>query len=290
MKLIDPNLKCYKGNTHTHTTNSDGRVSPEECMRQYKSAGYDFLALTDHWRVSEEGDYQGMLVIPGAEYDFPLPSQALHLVCLYPAARLAPPVTRGNVSYEDVIRTANETGGAVIAAHPAWSLNTSEFLCSLDGVGMAEVYNTVSGEPFNGPRANSEGILDVAAANGKLFNLVAADDAHFYQGDQCVSYIMVQAEEPTIPSILKAMNQGRFYASQGPEIKGIEKKGEEIIIETSPVSRITVCSERCWVGGRCVQGEGLTERIYKPKPGEKHVRFQITDENGRKAWSNPIML
>ena len=290
MKLIDPNLKCFKGNTHTHTTRSDGRVSPEECMRQYQAAGYDFLALTDHWRVGEEQEFQGMLIIPGVEYDFTFPSQVLHLVCLYPDARMAPPAARGEISYEAVIQRVNESGGAVIAAHPAWSLNTPEFLCSLKGVSMAEVYNTVSGEPVNGPRADSESILDVAATIGKTFNLIAADDAHFYQGEQCVAYIMVQAEELTAPAILNAMNAGRFYASQGPEFKRIERIGDEIAVETSPVSRITACSERNWVRGRCLQGEGLTERIYRPQPGEKYVRFQITDENGRKAWSNPLML
>ena len=79
MKLIDPNLKCYKGNTHAHTTCSDGRLSPEECMRCYKEAGYDFLAITDHWHTGEERDFQGMLIIPGAEYDFSFPAQTLHM-------------------------------------------------------------------------------------------------------------------------------------------------------------------------------------------------------------------
>ena len=32
MKLFNPALRFYKGNTHTHTTLSDGRVSPEECI------------------------------------------------------------------------------------------------------------------------------------------------------------------------------------------------------------------------------------------------------------------
>ncbi len=289
MKLIDPNLKCYKGNTHAHTTCSDGRVSPEECMRCYKEAGYDFLAITDHWHIGEERDFEGMLIVPGAEYDFSFPTQTLHLVCLYPAAELGRPISRG-MAHEAVVSCVNEAGGAVIAAHPAWSLNTPDFLCSLTGVCMAEVYNTVSGEPFNGPRANSESLLDVAAANGKYFNLVAADDAHFYQGEECVSYIMVQAEELTVRAILKAMNQGRFYATQGPEFRRIERIGNEIIVETSPVSRITACSERYWTAGRCMAGEGLTERIYRPQPDEKYVRFQITDEKGRTAWSNPVVL
>ena len=42
----------YKGNLHTHTTQSDGAVSPEEMMACYRKAGYDFLALSDHNRLT----------------------------------------------------------------------------------------------------------------------------------------------------------------------------------------------------------------------------------------------
>lgn len=38
----------YKGNLHTHTTNSDGAYTPEKTIALYKSKDYDFLALTDH--------------------------------------------------------------------------------------------------------------------------------------------------------------------------------------------------------------------------------------------------
>ena len=289
MKLFDPNLKFYKGNAHTHTTDSDGRATPEECMRQYKAAGYDFLALTDHWHICEESNYQGMLIVPGVEYDFAFPTQTLHLVCLYPEKKLAGDFKRG-CNHREVIDHANAVGGVCIAAHPAWSLNTTEFLCSLEGVDIAEVYNTMSAEPHNAPRANSESLLDVAAANGKLYHLVAGDDSHFYEGEQCVSYFMLQAEELTVPAILSAMRQGRFYASQGPEFRNIEVNGREIFVETSPVSRITFISNQFWVKGRCAQGENLTERTYTALPGEKYVRIQITDENGKIAWSNPIPM
>ncbi len=289
MKLFDPSLPFYKGNTHAHTTNSDGRVTPDECMRQYKEAGYDFLALTDHWYVGEEKRYQGMLVLPGVEYDFTFPAQVLHLVALYPDAKLADGISRG-MDHREVIAHVNRTGGVAIAAHPAWSLNTTEFLCSLEGVDIAEVYNTMSGEPFNGPRADSEALLDVAAANGKLFNLAAADDSHLYHGEQCVSYIMVQAAELTVPAVLDALRKGRFYSSQSPSFRNIEIVGNEVAVETSPVRRITVCSNRFWVGGRCMEGKGLTERVYKIQPNEKYIRIQLTDENGRRAWSNPIQV
>ncbi len=45
--------KWYKGNLHTHSTNSDGRLSPEEVIRLYREEDYDFLALTDHWFMGE---------------------------------------------------------------------------------------------------------------------------------------------------------------------------------------------------------------------------------------------
>ena len=38
-----------KGNLHTHTTWSDGMHTPKETAEHYRSQGYDFLALTDHW-------------------------------------------------------------------------------------------------------------------------------------------------------------------------------------------------------------------------------------------------
>ena len=65
MQLFEPNMRFYKGNTHAHSTQSDGRLSPEEVFETYHSAGYDFLALTDHWVLTDEQDYRGMLVIPG---------------------------------------------------------------------------------------------------------------------------------------------------------------------------------------------------------------------------------
>ena len=67
MKLFDPDKPFFKGNLHTHTTNSDGRMSPEEVTRRYQEAGYDFLALTDHWKRTFEQPhfYENMLLLPG---------------------------------------------------------------------------------------------------------------------------------------------------------------------------------------------------------------------------------
>src|SRR5215510_13898428 len=40
--------RWYKGNTHTHTLNSDGDSTPDDVVRWYRQHGYQFLVLTDH--------------------------------------------------------------------------------------------------------------------------------------------------------------------------------------------------------------------------------------------------
>lgn len=289
MKLFDPNLKFYKGNLHTHTTISDGVHTPEEAMAEYQAHGYDFMAITDHWKVGGERKYENMLVLPGVEYDFTFPTQVLHVVSIYPDAAMAAGVERG-MDHRDVIRHVNQCGGVNIAAHPAWSLNTHDFLCGLEGVEISEIYNSLSNEPFNSPRGDGSGILDVTAANGKLYRLVATDDTHFYQGEQCMSYTMVQAEELTVDGILNGLKSGRFYASQGPEFLNVEMEDGKMIVETSPVCMCTFVSNRYWVGGRCRTGENMTRQVYELQPGEKFIRCVITDSQGRKAWTSPLAL
>jgi len=57
----------YKGNLHTHTTLSDGRLSPDQVRQLYSQNGYSFIAFTDHvpWTipVQSEASIQGQLII-----------------------------------------------------------------------------------------------------------------------------------------------------------------------------------------------------------------------------------
>jgi predicted metal-dependent phosphoesterase TrpH len=41
--------RFFRGNLHTHSTRSDGALSPEQVVEAYKRAGYDFLVLSDHF-------------------------------------------------------------------------------------------------------------------------------------------------------------------------------------------------------------------------------------------------
>ncbi len=292
MILIDATQKYYKGNMHVHTTVSDGKESYARCLAIYKELGYDFLAVTDHWRMNEESRHDGMLVMRGAEYDFDIPNQALHIVGVVPDGA-DPRIIRSD-SPNDAIARINRMGGAAILAHPAWSMNTLEVLMKLGDVCGAEVFNAVSGFPWGNDRAYSGTQLDISANHGRLFGFMAADDTHFYTGEPGSGFTMVRAAALTSEDILDALRHGEYYASQGPEIKFAEydERAGVYRVECTPVSRIAFYSNMPWTRGRCLNGENLTGGAYNVnlEQGETFVRCEVIDEMGRRAWISPIWI
>lgn len=291
MKLFDTDKPFFKGNLHCHTTNSDGKLTPEECKAFYREHGYDFLSITDHRKLSEETHMEdGMLVLCGMEMDYYLPGEVVHLVGVGLSQELNQhDVSRNMQSYIDLV---NRYDGRVIIAHPAWSLNTVTTLSGLHGLTAAEIYNSASTYPWNGDRADSSNVLDAAAAHGTFFNFVASDDSHWYNGEAGRSFTMVQADELTKESLFKAIDEGRFYCSQGPVIRQITVEDEQIHVECSEAERVIFYSNLPWANNRCVTNPGMTEASYTahPENGETFVRIQVMDREGRSAWSNPILL
>src|SRR5262245_63653279 len=59
--------RWYKGNTHTHTLNSDGDSTPDDVVRWYREHGYQFLVLTDHNFLTS---VDGLNAVHGADERF----------------------------------------------------------------------------------------------------------------------------------------------------------------------------------------------------------------------------
>ena len=62
-----PDFNVYFGNLHSHTSYSDGSGTPDEAYRHARSAGLDFLAITEHNHKSAESgakDRRDGLLIP----------------------------------------------------------------------------------------------------------------------------------------------------------------------------------------------------------------------------------
>jgi len=187
----------FKGALHIHTTVSDGRKSPEETLEAYKSAGYDFVALTDHWIYGEAGEYKGMQILSGIEYDTgnSIVDGIFHIVGI--GMERKPSLERVDLNNytssveraQHIINCINDAGGAAILAHPAWSINRPSDILKLHGLAGVEIYNGVSGYPF-GNRANSAVILDILAADDYFLPVHAADDTHFWEGEECSSFVL----------------------------------------------------------------------------------------------------
>ena len=286
----------FKGNLHCHTTVSDGKLTPEEAEKFYREHGYDFLAITDHRCFSQPTHMSGnMLVLSGTEADYFLPAEVVHLVCFGMEESIRDeaemPLPRNMQLCIDLVR---KHGGRVILAHPAWSLNTIETMGGLCDVSATEIYNSVSTMPWNGNRADSSTQVDIAASHGIFFNLVAADDAHYFNGEAGKSFTMIQADELTRESLLEAFDAGRFYCSQGPAFEQISMEGGKITVRCSPVEQIIYYSNAVWAFNRSNYCHGITSALYdlnlNANRHERFVRVQIIDAEGRSAWSNPIIL
>lgn len=292
MRMFEQGKPFYKGNLHMHTTNTDGRLSLEDAIARYRDAGYDFICVTDHWKRTVGAEvHGGMLVLPGIEVDYFMASQVLHITGINVDETIVDTIDRkwGPQRGIDAIRAA---GGLAVLAHPMWSLNTTETICSLKRLTAAEIYNSTSRPPWNGDRADATGVLDMAAANGCVLNTIAVDDAHYYNGDECYSFIRLQADTLTPESVSEALEKGAFYATQGPEIHQVTLEGGTVSVDCSPAARILFHSNRPYAKDRCAMGPGVTHAEYQIRRDwcESFVRVIVEDEQGRRAWANPVVV
>lgn len=282
---------------HTHTTLSDGRATPEEAARIYRDAGYDAIAITDHWKYGEECEIEGLRILSGCEYDIGGNdgSHAVHIVGVGMTSDPQIPADWKNMQKTafskaaEVIKRIKLFNGLAIVAHPAWSLNTPEQIMTLGDFDASEIYNAVS-ECGMSDRAYSDVVLDQLATAGRLTNLVAADDTHYYEGDACRGWVMVESNEADTQSILRAIRAGKFYATQGPEVHIEKIAPDKVRVVCSPVSKIAFQGNTTWASGRIIREDGLVKAEYTKYPTDRFVRAEVTDANGNKAWTNYVVF
>ena len=292
MLIIDPGRRTYRANFHTHTTCSDGRLSPQESMAAYRREDYDILAITDHRKVTlQRAVPEGLLAVPGIELDFMLGHQAVHLLGLGVSADVAHRWDPKGTPQQaiDAIRAC---GGLAVLAHPAWSMNDTQTMASLEGLSAVEVWNSVSAPPYNADRADASALLDSlwCLRPDRLLPVMANDDTHFYGTEFASGWNMVQCDELTVPAVLEALRRGDYYATRGPQIHCLELTDTQLIVNCSPAERIVFYSDLPWVEGRARAMHGISQSAYDLQPGDRFVRVQVTDAQGRSAWSRPIAL
>lgn len=292
MVIDSSGKKWFKGNLHTHTTRSDGQRSPEDTINLYRQNGYDFIALTDHWKYNGNGFDGDMLILGGCEYDFGKTTASddgiYHILSI--GAEKDPKLER-SMTPQQALDKIKDAGGYTVLAHPAWSLNRPDNVEKLRNIDATEIFNSVSDLPRS-CRPYSGAFVDMMAVGGTILSLIADDDTHFYLGEECRSYIMVNAEELTQKAILDAIRNERFYSTQGPSIS-LTYVGETITARTSEVEKIIFHSNSCWVHERnfiAPEGMSITKAVYRVPDSDTFVRVEALDKSGKCAWSNIIKV
>jgi len=274
----------YKGNLHTHTTQSDGALSLSEALDWYRAHGYDFLAVTDHWiwTPTELRD-DGLLVVSGIE----LGSRDWHIVGIGGAQPPETVLGEANAIFDHF----DSSGGVAVLAHPYWSGIPSHRIAQWH-VSVMEVYNA-SCENVQGLGC-SRVHWDERLQEGARIWGVAVDDVHWRDGAEGKGYVMVHAASLTEEAIVAALRAGHFYASTGPAIHDLFlDTGEDgrlfLNVSCSPCSMITfhAAGPR---GRRFIapSGETLTSARLEVKPEQVYVRVECQDAAGGIAWTNPV--
>jgi hypothetical protein len=295
LEVFQNSGRFFRGNLHTHSTRSDGRLAPEEVVRHYRDAGYDFIALTDHFLArysfpivdTRPFRTNRFTTILGAEVHAPANSHGddWHILAVGIPDDFAPTAQRE--SGVELAQRAVDAGAFVAIAHPQWSSLSVEDGRSLPMAHAVEIYN--HGCALECGRGDGTALLDHLLNGGRRSTAIATDDAHFRFDDACGGWVMVKAEENDPDALLGALKTGSFYSSTGPEIHFAEVSGGILHVECSPVVNIAAVGRGCRAVH--VQGRQLTRgELPLDRFAGDWFRFLVTDAAARSAWSNPVHL
>lgn len=297
-------LQWFKGNLHTHTTESDGDTAPEHVAEWYHRHGYDFLVLSDHNHLTileggAAGQAEWPLLIPGEEVSAVFEDRPIHVGGIG-LDRLVEPESGDSVSDTiqrnvDAVRAA---GGLAAINHPnyRWAFD-DRGIVPVSGAWAMEVYNGhhLTNSRGGGGRPGAEVIWDrVLSAGVQVFG-IATDDAHHFQDEfgprrsnPGRGWVGVAAEELSGQAMLEAMAAGRFYSSTGVTLAELNVGEREIVIEIEPEEQFTYTTVFSGPRGREVWvAEGLSAH-YTLSRLDSYVRATVHASNGENAWTQPV--
>ncbi|MFC0219080.1 hypothetical protein FHS82_001749 [Pseudochelatococcus lubricantis] len=288
--------RFLRGNLHTHTTRSDGKLPTEQVIGLYRDAGYDFLAITDHflarydWPLVDTRSFrdQRFTTLLGAELHAPRTemSDLWHIVAVGLPPDFAPPTPEE--TGPALARRAREAGAFVGMPHPAWyslSLADAE---TLDAAHAVEIYNHGCQQMHD--KGDGAYLLDGMLDKGHRLLAYACDDAHFRSPDFGGAWIELKAGANEPDDILEALKAGQFYSTQGPRIEAIAVTGDSIEVSCSPVKGVLAVG--CGFKMSYKFADSMTRAVLplEPLTASPWFRIVITGEDGRRAWSNPVWM
>ena len=126
---------------HSHTTNSDGEATPDGLVEHYVRAGFDVLAITDHWHITAHA-HDELLLIPSSELSAKLEGRGdFDADVLAYGIDVLPEPAEEFPSISDAADWIVGQGGVAYLAHPYWSGLRAEDYLAAPALSGIEVMN-----------------------------------------------------------------------------------------------------------------------------------------------------
>lgn len=276
----------------------------------YMEKGYQVIAYTDHGKLIPHNDLtdENFLAINGLEIgygEYPKGDERYNIRRNCDIGMLAPdpgisthlPHKKGFYATETILETMKlyrDAGYFVIYNHPAWSMERYRDYAPYVDMHAMEIFNY--GSYTSGFDERNAHVYDDMLIDGKRIFCIAADDNHNKIGrpDSFGGFTVIKAERLDYKSIMDALFAGRFYASQGPEIKELYVDDEDVFhVVTSPAVRIAISSptKTCFAAYDVEEtGALVTSAKMKIQPHQRYLRVTVTDAAGKQAFSNAYFV
>jgi hypothetical protein len=298
------NARWFKGNTHTHTTNSDGDTPPEPVARWYKQHKYDFLVLSDHNVFTDPATLASLvdstfLLIPGEEVTTAFGAASVHINAL-DITRVIPAPTGSSL-----LETVQKTIDAIRAERAIPHINHPNFRWSIDTTVLWRMKNDRLIEIHNGhPIVHNEGggdsqgmedAWDALLTRGKRIFGIAVDDAHHFQGEFAPDranpgrgWVVVRTPSLNGRAIVEALDAGHFYASSGPVLREVRATETVLTVQIQREGDFKYTTQFIGANGRLLATDKSLTPTYTLRGDETYVRARIIDSAGRVAWVQPV--
>ena len=303
-----PELKWFKGNIHTHTTESDGDDTPENVVRWYRRHGYDFLVLSDHNHLNlfeyaaGRRRFKRPLMVPGEEVTLSIHEgrTPIHINAIG-ISRVVEPIDAREIvpTMQANVDAIIDAGGIASINHPnsRWSFD-HDHIKEVTGATLLEIYNGHPASNVHGApgKASYEEIWDGVLSAGRTIFGVATDDSHHYKdfhparSNPGRGWIVVRAEALEVEAILDGLASGRFYSSTGVELDDLDQSAEAVSLSVRTERDFIYTTAFIGRGGKVLHESTGPEASYEPSGEEGYVRAVVRSSSGTKAWTQPVLI
>jgi hypothetical protein len=277
-----------------------GELAPRALARHYGRAGYDVVALTDHWHRSVAPSSAELVVLAGVELNCLLPEGRDGHVLGIGIERDPAELEGARLELEATADWIVGAGGVAFLAHPYWTgVRPGELELPPSVVGI-EVFN--AGCELEVGRGLSSVHWDELLQDGRLCPALVVDDSHHPGFDSDHAWTWIRAER-TREDILAALRSGCFYGSSGPLFHDVETTDAAVVVRCTPARSVTLLTGR--TSGAAVNAGRLgyrygadvldvtadgwivAARLDLPATAP-FARLEVVDPAGRRAWTNPL--